>query len=246
MKKVTNKVGYSMTFEELIIEAGKKSKIFRRDETRLQEMGIMPEVITSFEQMTEALIDLPADIEMEAKKMKAVSEKNQTALQIRTVLKKFVHAARVVYKTQSYNLYCYNLKIEALGDADLMKAAYTIARTTRENVGDFAAYNITAEDCDNLNVMQTTLRDQLYQIQMRIVERDAATENRWTKANEVYNLMMDICNTGKFIWKDESEAYYNDYIVYKNSGNSNTTDNSNNETENEESYDGVPEYDYGG
>jgi len=81
---------------------------------------------------------------------------------------------------------------------------------------------------------------------MRIVERDAATENRWTEANEVYTLMMDICNTGKFIWKDESEAYYNDYLVYKDSGNSNSTDNSNNETENEESYDGVPEYDYGG
>jgi len=81
---------------------------------------------------------------------------------------------------------------------------------------------------------------------MKIVERDTSTENRWTEANEVYTLMMEIANAGKFIWKDESEAYYNDYLVYMNSGNSNSTDNSNNETDEEETDDGVPEYEYGG
>jgi len=218
------KVGNGFTLPEFILKSGEMSGLFRRDELRLAPYGISSQYLTDYEQKVAELRVVPSDIEMENYKMKATESKNLIAEDVRCGLKKIVFFAKQVYEQDSAALALYLIgNLSKLSDADLLHFASVLANLTKLNIADFANVEITAEFCDNLISKCDTLNMQYAVIKNKIRERDKATEQRWIKANEVYTQMMKICEVGKFIWESESEACYNDYVVYPNSSSSTST-----------------------
>jgi len=231
-----------MTFAEFTIEAGKKAKTFRRDIEELKTMGVTTETLDQFEQKLNTLDSLSTDTEMETLKMVQVEEKNQLAAEIKKSIKKIIIAANQVYKDQisylnNYNSYDY----PNITEKELSVVGYCVARVTKSRINDFTIYGITIEECDRLISMCDEHKEQIFFVNERVTSRDLATEDRWIKAKEAYSEMMRLCEIGKFIWADVSEAHYNDYIVYPNSSSENTDNSS---EDNEDDFDGVPEYDF--
>ena len=65
-----------------------------------------------------------------------------------------------------------------------------------------------------LNTKITTFDTALNNQITAIRQRDITTEERTTKANEVYRTLAKICTLGKNIWYGVNEAKYNDYVIY--------------------------------
>lgn len=242
--KLNYRVGQNMTFADFIVEGGSKAKTFRRDVEKLQEMGITPEVLTAYEQMLSELREIPTDTEMETEKMVAVDEKNKVADEIISKIKKISIAARQVYKNQSSKLNNYNsFDLSSIHERELVVISYQVARQTKENISDFSLYNITEADCDELLSKSVLYQEKLFEVNQKSGGRSHITRMRWEKSAEAYQEMMRICEIGKFIWADISEAHYNDYVIYSSPVSSKKSETEI-ETEEEDNFDGVPENDY--
>jgi len=225
-KETVNQIGTGFTLPEFILKSLEMKGLFRRDEIRLAKYGISPQMLELFEQNVAAIQTLPSDMEMETEKVIATEQKNQTGEELIMGLREIGFCAKQVYSADSADLKFYLPgRLTQLSDADLTFKVFHIASRAKKNIADFEEVGLTAEYCDNLISKIETFNNRYAAINDRILDRDKATEERWSKANEVYQQMMKICEVGKFIWETESEAYYNDYVVYPTSGSKSTVDN---------------------
>jgi len=240
--KEVRKVGKSFTFAELIMKTATMGQVFRRDAEELSKFGIKLEVLTAFDEKSNELQTLPSDLEMQTLKMCATDAKNKLGEELREEIKRFVFIAKQVYGADNQKLYLYTIIAPSkLTDSSLSHQAWVVANITKNNIADFGEFNITDDDCSALIAMQEDFKMKFIEIDSKIKARDNATELRWTKANEIYKEMIRICEVGKFVWESVSEARYNDYVLYPNSGSSKVESTV---SDDEDNYEGVPEFDY--
>jgi len=224
MSKEITKPCFSFTYAELLMKTAIMGSRFNRDREKFIEFGFPPELITDFEKNAIELNNLLSDLEMETFKMVAVENKNKTADEILTMLKRLIIYAKQVYEADSVDLKPYNIENPTkLSDAELSFQADILARYTKLNIADFTDVNLTEAFCDEMIAKNEIFKNQYADIKTKNKERDKATDLRWTKANEVYRQMMRICEIGKFMWEAESEADYNDYIIYPTSKSTQST-----------------------
>ncbi len=220
MGKETAKATFGFTYPELLMKTSFMLDLFKRDEYKFNEFGFPSEMINEFEVNCEELNRQSSDLEMETKKMVAVQNKNKTADELLAMLKRLIIYAKQVYDADSYDLKPFIIENPAkLSDAELCFHADILARYTKSNIEDFKEVTNIEMFCNEMILKNETFKLQHAEIKTRIKERDKATEKRWAKANEVYKQMMRICEIGKFMWESESEAYYNDYLIYPNTKN---------------------------
>jgi len=47
---------------------------------------------------------------------------------------------------------------------------------------------------------------------------------RLAVGNELYDLIVELCDVGKRIWEHKNEAFYNDYVLYASSKSTSQTE----------------------
>jgi len=224
MKKCNvTKAGYDFTFPELKKKSLEMSGLFRRDEVKLNQFGVSSTRLTNYEQKVAELDSIPSDLETETNKMIATELKNNLADELRFGLRTLSVYAKCAYKFGSAQLYRYtNEAPSKLNDAEIALRVKVLADLSKNDIETLAPYGLTIEYCDALLAKRAEFEDLFVTIATKVAERDTVTELRWTKANEVYKELIQLCEIGKLIWEQESEAMYNDYVLYPSSSSSKT------------------------
>jgi len=201
-------------YAELIMKAEEVLDLVKRDKDMFNQNGVNDDRIARFQKSIVILEKLPADLSMEARKIKATYLKNKAAEEMRSELRKIVFLAKMVYGNNTEKLRPFvGVEISRLSDFKLAFHIETMANDLRTNIADFAQLGITEDYCNELNKRQVDFKTMHLDIRKNVHARSNATEKRWLQAKLVYDEMQLMCECGKLIWEYKSDASFRDYQI---------------------------------
>lgn len=206
---------YNFTDAELSQFASNLVSIMTRDSTEFAARGVDGADITALETKQDAFEDFPTDEEYKYAVSIAVENKNTVREQMLVSARNISDRAMLKWGAGSARYKRFGAAgITKLGDKNMLYAARRVHRIGTEYLTDLADEGLTQTMLDDLEASTDTFEDKMNALNDSIIERDTKTEERIILGNELYEFVAKYCEIGKVIWKEVSEAKYNDYVIY--------------------------------
>ena len=208
-------IKFNLTYPDLITTCNTKHTFMLRDVTQFATFGILTTDITAFKTKIDAFEALPTDTELQAIVISATASKNTFANNLRIMIRGIDQRAYLAFGNDEgkYGLF-HTSNLSKLTDSELLVFGRMVKRSCDLYHTELLVYGLTALMITALDDLNDDFEDSMDTQQSAIASRDAATNNRAKKASELYNLLIRYCDTGKVIWYETNEAYYNDYVIY--------------------------------
>lgn len=186
-----------------------------RDIAEFADAGYTPARRTALIDATNVFANFSSDEQMEGMQMNATAARDAARGVVEKQLRLFRHAAKIVFGAKSAKYRAFGTKsLTRLTDDALVRNAKMVGKMATRYLTYLAPEGITPAKIATLDMAKTTF-DNAIDAQMDAVnDRDISTEARAVLANELYALISKYSETGKNIWVEESEARYNDYVIY--------------------------------
>lgn len=186
-----------------------------RDKTEFQDKGYSGAKKSQFEEAIERFADFPTDEQLESAKIEMTQFKDSVRTEFESSARSFYLAAKNTFGTDSAKYRAFgNADLSSQKDADLVRNGKNIVAAANKYLKDLAVEGITAKKITDFEDLRNKFDNALDLQVEQINERDNATEERATLANQLYALVVKYSDTGKDIWANKSEARYNDYVIY--------------------------------
>ncbi len=208
-----------MSYSELVVVSDSIHSFMVRDAAEFTNYGVLPAATTAFKAKIDVFADLPIDIEFLAVLIDLTAAKNFIASQLRVTLREIGERARMCFGTDTgkYIMF-HNKDLSKLSDGELLTFSRLVKRSADTFHTELLVYGLTALMITDLDTKNADFELALSAQRFQIAARDAATKDRAEKALELYGLLTSYCETGKTIWYETNEAYYNDYVLFGPSG----------------------------
>jgi len=209
----------NMSYPVLITTCNAIHSFMVRDTTQFTAFGVLTANITAFQTKITDFEALPTDDELSAVLVDATTTKNTIANDLRIMIRGFAERARMAFGAESgkYKLF-HNKDLTKMNDSELLVFGRMVKRSADLYHTELLVYGLTALMITNLNTKNNDFEDAINDQRNAVADRDAATNNRAKKAVELYDLLTSYCETGKVIWYETNEAYYNDYVIFGSNG----------------------------
>lgn len=209
----------NMSYAELITTSNAIHVYMVRDTDQFAEYGILEADIDAFKAKIDEFEAIPTDTEMEVPVMDATADKNTIANELRILLRSIAQRAKLAFGQDEakYNLF-HTKDLSRLPDSNLLVFGRMSKRSADLYQTELSGFGLTSIMISGLNDKNDNFETSLEDQRNAIAARDAATNNRAKKAAALYELLTKYCDTGKTIWYETNEAYYNDYVIFTGSG----------------------------
>jgi hypothetical protein len=215
MKKKIPALIFSMAIPEFVLMVRSKISFIRRDLAEFLKFGVKEETIQALEDKVDEYVAIPPDDDLIGEQEITTQRKDAQALIVRDEMGKILNRAANKFGEGSGQYRRFgNTALSDLADMPLYLAAYNAHRIGNIYLTDLASEGLTAEILTQFEATNKAFLKTITDQQDAIAARDIATENRITKANEIYGQISKHCETGKKIWYSKNEAKYNDYVIY--------------------------------
>lgn len=186
-----------------------------RDLIEFTDRGFSISKKTEFELAIQQFDDFPSDEQLEGIQMDTTKSKNEYRANLEKQLRTFFLSAKNVFgdATGKYREFG-NPDLTRQTDDVLVRSGKTMVKTATKYITDLATEGITADKISKLNDTVAGFDTSIDKQREAIKSRDTSTEDRAVLANAVYNLIVKYADVGKDIWRETSEAKYNDYVIY--------------------------------
>ena len=186
-----------------------------RDLIDLALYGMTQEKIDDTLSVRNEFADMPTDAELIGDKIGKTEAKTAKAKELRDIISDVANRVGLKYGKGSWQYRKIRVsELARLSDSDLCRIAKATSRTASTLIDENSSMGLTQELLDKLNTLNQEF-DDLIDLQIDAVkERDIITQERRTKANELYKKLLHISETGKAAYMSKNEAKYNDYIIY--------------------------------
>ncbi len=209
---------YNLSDAELVLFASDLVTFMTRDSAEFAARGVDAAAITALGVKEDQFEAFPTDPEYKALVTIAVENKDADRSQLLVEIRGVTDRAMIKWGAESGRYKRFDVKdLAGMSDKDLHFAARRVVRIGTIYLADLTAEGLTQAMLDSLSALAQSFEDNLNALSDAIAERDEKTEERITLGNELYELVTKYCEIGKVIWKDTSEAKYNDYIIYPTS-----------------------------
>ena len=212
-----NKKSREFNFEEseLIIKCESTVAVALRDKDQLLEVGFTNEKRLAFQAQIDACKLIATDAYMLGIQATRTQEKDAVRQGIEKSLRTILAIALNLYGADSAKYRQFGGgNISQLNDDNLMRYARSAAATATYLLAELQPEGVTPAMITALTTKVTTFDAAINSQIAAIRQRDVITEERITKANELYRTLVKVCTLGKNIWYGVNEAKYNDYIIY--------------------------------
>lgn len=225
MKKHALTPKFNMTYGELLTLADDVKKLAERDAVELKEYGITHTSIAALQTKIEAFRAIESDVYHEGQV--SVLTRNKNA--IRNTLQEKLSSMMVRVK----NLYGQNspeyarfgtTNAQHLSDSDFVRMLRTATRVAEAYKDSLATKGFTDTHLEELSSQLEAFDEAITEKHHAEKERDTATQKRAQTANELYDIVSEICDYGKDYYFSRDEAKYNDYVIYDTPAQSPQTD----------------------
>jgi hypothetical protein len=207
---------YNLTDSELALYASDLVTFMTRDATEFAARGVNAGAITALGDKEDEFEAFPTDSEYKGLVIIATEDKDADRLQLFVDIRNITDRALIKWGENSGRYKRFDVKdLTKFSDKDLLFAARRVVRIGTIYLVDLTPEGLTQLMLTNLTALAQSFEDNLNNLRDAIAVRDEKTEERIILGNELYALVSKYCEIGKVIWKDTSEAKYNDYVIYK-------------------------------
>lgn len=218
MKLRLSKRIYKMSDALLNFLAGHVADSAERDAVEMLEYGVNHTTITNMLAARTAFNNYKQDIYYFSHVMMCTANKNNSRTEVLSQIKKISGRARNKFGENSAKYRMFDTKdISESTDNDLVRIAISVITAATELLPELTDSGLTQGKIDDLAAINTLFDSQINLKIKAIKVRDSATDERIRLGNELYSLIVNICDNGKLCWEQENEAKYNDYVIYKTS-----------------------------
>jgi len=206
---------YHLSDSELALFASNLVTFITRDAVSFAERGIDALAITALGNKEDEFEAFPTDPEYKALVTIAAEDKDADRAQLHSDIRGITDRAMIKWGAEAGRYKRFEVKdLTNMSDKDLHFAARRVVRIGTDYLLDLAAEGLTQAMLDVLTALAQDFEDHLNALGDAIADRDEKTEERIALGNELYALVAKYCEIGKVIWKETSEAKYNDYVIY--------------------------------
>jgi hypothetical protein len=206
---------FNFEVSELLIKCETTLVAALRDKDQLLEVGFTNEKRLAFQAQLDALKLVSTDDFMLGQQVARTQEKDLARLAVEKSLRTILVIAENLYGVNSGKYRQFGgANLGKLADDQLMRYGRNAAATATSLLAELQPEGVTPAMITALTTKITTFDTALNNQITAIRQRDIITEERTTKANELYRTLVKICTLGKNIWYGVNEAKYNDYIIY--------------------------------
>lgn len=100
-------------------------------------------------------------------------------------------------------------------DSEKVRTCRLVHKTATGQLAALASEGLTAPIVADLMTKIGLADEAITEKDTKVKERDIAVNQRITLGNTLYQLIVDLADTGKHIWEDTDESKYNDYVIYE-------------------------------
>ena len=207
---------YHLSDSELALFTSNLVIFMTRDTAEFAARGVDAAAITALETKGNEFEAFPTDPEYKSLVTIATEDKNASRAQLEVDIRNISDRAMLKWGVDSGRYKRFDvIYLTKLSDKDFLFAARRVVRIGTIYLADLTTEGLTQAILDALTALAQTFEDNLNDLRDAVAERDEKTEERVELGNEVYDLVSKYCDMGKVIWKETSEAKYNDYVIYK-------------------------------
>ena len=196
-------------------KAGEVIQLIERDADEMEDRGVDEARKVRLIALRDSFAHFPLDQYYLGHQGIATEEKDSARARLITAVRSVFNAAENVFGAGS-------TPYKQLGSANLTKLSDDkLVRNTRNTVkmatkylDDLGSEGITEAKLTEIAALNKSFDEAVDEMLTAQRNRDIATQERIDIGNALYNEIVKICNTGKDIWYEKSEAKYNDYVLY--------------------------------
>ena len=190
----------------------------RRDIVRLADYGVTEEWLQSIEDANMAFKLCPPDEFWAGALVNATYNKNLKREEVLKMTRQISERARIRFGDNTGILMQFaTTALARQTDNDLVRTGREVVYAATLYATELAQEGLTALMITDYAAMVEDFDDLIDLQKRKIKERDKAVEDRIKLGNTAYALLVKLSAKGKLCWQDESEALYNDYVIYPSS-----------------------------
>ncbi len=206
---------FHFPYSELIQRADKMGPIVVRDQEQLAIYGFEPDTALRIQTKADVLRNLPTDEYWIGQQMLKTEAKKEVRTQLDELLSDFRHRCKRALGEDSINYKLFRFsRLSGMNDRDVIIFGKNAIKSTEGMLEVLATHHIDPDYLENFNDLLGQLDKALdAQAEMENIRTRKQSE-RMQLANELYQVIRDVCETGKLIWKGKEENNYADYVLY--------------------------------
>jgi len=206
---------FNFPYSELIQRSDKLEPIVVRDLEPLSVYGFARDTALKIRTRADILRDLPTDEYWLGQQMLKTNCKNEARAKIDELLTDFRHRCKRALGENSVNFKLFRFsRLASMNDRDIIIFGNNAINSAESMQDALASHLIDANYLEHLKSLIRELDNALDE-QTEIEKlRTRKQSERMQLANGLYQLISDVCETGKLIWKGKDENNYTDYVIY--------------------------------
>lgn len=210
------KTRFRLPYTELLSRSNQLIPVVIRDQDYLINYGIDADIAHQIRSRVNILHQLPTDEHWEGMRMLKTNDKNKARKEVEYLTSNLRLRCKLALTKDSVNYEVFNFtRLAAMNDRELVVFGNNAIKTALPILDELRPTKITPEFLDEykmaLNKLENALNEQLEMENLRMLKM----AERIDLAHELYDLISQICEIGKLIWKNKNIVFYRDYLIYK-------------------------------
>jgi hypothetical protein len=217
---------FTMNYSELAQRGDRVKAVVSRDLTWFIKFGYKEEITSKVEEKTEQFKGILPDMFWEGQKTLKTNAKEECRNNLIGLIGEIGFKAKLALGNGSKEYATFRFSgMDRQSDVELVGYAKHVCQTADFFKESLSTRNVTPELIIQTIDANTALDDAIDAQTEAISVREQKSVERLTLGNELYELIVELCDVGKRIWETKNEAFYNDYVLYSSSKSTAKTEN---------------------
>ncbi|WP_421917834.1 hypothetical protein [Marinifilum sp.] len=217
--------GFKMPYSELGQRGDRVKAVVNRDVNEFVKFGYDETIPTKVEEKTKQFKDILPDMYWEGQKTLKTNAKDECRSTLVGLLGEIAFKSKLALGSGSKEYATFRFSgVDRKTDSELVAYAKHVCQTADFFTDQLNTRNVTTELITQTIDATMALDDAIDAQAEAISVREQKSVERLAIGNELYELIVELCEVGKRIWEHENEAFYNDYVLYASSKSTTQTE----------------------
>jgi len=215
MKKKPEQSHFKMAQADLVTTANEKLNALRRDVAELASYDVTPARLTGLQTLISTFVALPTEDEGVQAVAEATLVKKAARLAALGTMQRVMGMVGLLHDDRTPQYKAFGTSgLNSASDGDLYVGLVRTVRVGRANLATYAVKGLTAADLTLLETQNAVLLNTLGELHDQESAAAAATQQRLTAGNALYDELVDLCEAGKAAFVQTDVSKYDDYVIY--------------------------------
>ena len=216
---------FTMTYSELGQRGDRVQAVVARDVAEFIKFGYEETIPTKVGEKTELFKAILPDMYWEGQKTLKTNAKDECRSTLVGLLGEIAFKAKLALRNGSKEYATFRFGgVDRKTDNELVAYAKHVCKTAEFFQEDLSKRNASPELITQTTTATIALDDAIDEQAEAISVREQKSVERLAVGNELYDLIVELCDVGKRIWEHKNEAFYNDYVLYASSKSTSQTE----------------------